>query len=98
MGCLTQVVNPHHDFFSAQFLLSFPQGGQYQICITASIVDEEGQVWRTGPKNYLVVKVYDEQSVGTSASIQALNKGFSTDSGGGIVGGRPVAAASQQRF
>jgi integrator complex subunit 7 len=90
------VVNPHHDFFSAQFLLSFPQGGQYQICITASIVDEEGHVWRTGPKNYLVVKVYDEQGVGTSSSIQALNKNFAGDTGGSIVGARPGAVVTQQ--
>ncbi|XP_059475105.1 integrator complex subunit 7 [Neocloeon triangulifer] len=88
VGSMNQVVNPHHDFFSAQFLLSFPQGGQYQICITASIVDEEGLVWRSGPKSYLVVKVYDEPGAGgSSGSIQALNKGFS-ESGGGNVGMR----------
>jgi integrator complex subunit 7 len=74
---ITQVVHPHHDFFSAQFLLSFSQGGQYQICITASVIDAEGQVWRTGPKTFLVVKVYEDQSQPTS---QVISKNFASTS------------------
>ncbi|KAF4520274.1 hypothetical protein B566_EDAN010742 [Ephemera danica] len=74
---ITQVVHPHHDFFSAQFLLSFSQGGQYQICITASLIDADGQIWRTGPKTFLVVKVYEDQS---QASTQVISKGFTPNS------------------
>ncbi|XP_065340647.1 integrator complex subunit 7 [Cloeon dipterum] len=57
---MSQVVNPHHDFFSAQFLLSFSQGGSYQISITASIVDEEGMTWNTGPKTQFNAKACED--------------------------------------
>lgn len=57
---LTQTVTPHKDFFSAQFLLSFPRGGQYLITIDSSVIDENGNVWKTGPKSTLAVKVPEE--------------------------------------
>ncbi|XP_022912913.1 integrator complex subunit 7 [Onthophagus taurus] len=57
---LQQTVTPHKDFFTAQFLLAFPKGGQYVLSIEASIVDEVGNVWKTGPRSTLTVKVPEE--------------------------------------
>ncbi|XP_025830682.1 integrator complex subunit 7 [Agrilus planipennis] len=57
---LNQTVVPHKDFFVAQFLLAFPRGGQYVLVIEAAVVDKEGNVWKTGPKSTLTVKVPEE--------------------------------------
>ncbi|KAK3583159.1 hypothetical protein CHS0354_027572 [Potamilus streckersoni] len=57
---LTQTVEPHNDYFSISFLLAFPVLGIHLVTITASIVDETGTVWNTGPKVNLFVKSYDD--------------------------------------
>lgn len=57
---MSQTVIPHKDFFTAQFLLAFPRGGQYLLSIEASVVDELSNVWKTGPKSTLTVKVPEE--------------------------------------
>ncbi|XP_066147671.1 integrator complex subunit 7 isoform X2 [Euwallacea fornicatus] len=63
VSMLTQTVTPHKDFFSAQFLLAFPRGGQYLLAIEASVVDEQSNMWKTGPKSSLTVKVPEEQKL-----------------------------------
>ncbi|CAG9865045.1 unnamed protein product [Phyllotreta striolata] len=60
VAVLTQTVTPHKDFFTAQFLLAFPRGGQYLLSIEASVVDELCNTWKTGPKSSLTVKVPEE--------------------------------------
>ncbi|XP_017781296.1 PREDICTED: integrator complex subunit 7 [Nicrophorus vespilloides] len=57
---LTQTVTPHKDFFSAQFLLAFPRGGQYILAVDASVADKAGNTWKTGPRSTLTVKVPEE--------------------------------------
>lgn len=57
---LTQTVTPHRDFFTAQFLLAFPRGGQYLLTIEASVVDGDSCTWKTGPRATLTVKVPEE--------------------------------------
>lgn len=57
---LTQTVTPHKDFFTAQFLLAFPRGGQYLLIIEASVIDENNCTWKTGPRSTLTVKVPEE--------------------------------------
>ncbi|KAI4458261.1 c1orf73 protein [Holotrichia oblita] len=57
---LCQTVTPHKDFFTAQFLLAFPRGGQYVLAIEAAVVDEYSNVWKTGPRSTLTVKVPEE--------------------------------------
>ncbi|KAK5650389.1 hypothetical protein RI129_001418 [Pyrocoelia pectoralis] len=57
---LTQTVIPHKDFFTAQFLLAFPRGGQYVLTIEASVMDEHSNIWKTGPRSTLTVKVPEE--------------------------------------
>ncbi|XP_067013341.2 integrator complex subunit 7 [Anabrus simplex] len=65
---LTQTVAPHRDFFTAQFLLAFPAGGQYLLIVEASVVDEKSNVWRTGPRTSLTVKSHEEGGKVSSAS------------------------------
>lgn len=60
VSVLTQTVMPHKDFFTAQFLLAFPRGGQFVLLIEASVNDENGNTWKTGPKSTLTVKVPEE--------------------------------------
>lgn len=57
---LAQTVTPHRDFFTAQFLLAFPRGGQYLLTIEASVVDGDSRTWKTGPRSTLSVKVPEE--------------------------------------
>lgn len=57
---MCQTVTPHKDFFTAQFLLAFPRGGQYILAIEAAVVDEYSNVWKTGPRSTLTVKVPEE--------------------------------------
>ncbi|CAH0553711.1 unnamed protein product [Brassicogethes aeneus] len=57
---LTQTVAPHKDFFTAQFLLAFPKGGQYLLVVEAAVIDEHSNTWKTGPRSTLTVKVPDE--------------------------------------
>ncbi|XP_050311568.1 integrator complex subunit 7 [Anthonomus grandis grandis] len=63
VSVLCQTVAPHKDFFSAQFLLAFPRGGQYLLTVEASVIDEENSTWKTGPKSSLTVKVPEEQKM-----------------------------------
>ncbi|XP_018575936.1 integrator complex subunit 7 [Anoplophora glabripennis] len=60
VSVLTQTVTPHKDFFTAQFLLAFPRGGQYLLVVEASVVDEQSNTWKTGPRSSLTVKVPEE--------------------------------------
>lgn len=60
LSVLTQTVTPHKDFFTAQFLLAFPRGGQYLLVVEASVVDEQTNTWKTGPRSSLTVKVPEE--------------------------------------
>lgn len=53
-------MSPHKDFFIAQFLLAFPKGGQYLLVVEASVVDEQSNTWKTGPRSTLTVKVPEE--------------------------------------
>ncbi|VEN42656.1 unnamed protein product, partial [Callosobruchus maculatus] len=60
VSVLSQTVTPHKDFFTAQFLLAFPRGGQYLLVVEASVIDESSNVWKTGPRSTLTVKVPEE--------------------------------------
>ncbi|KAK6636894.1 hypothetical protein RUM43_010558 [Polyplax serrata] len=71
---VTQTVTPHKDFFTAQFLLAFTTGGQYSLSVEAAIADENGHVWKTGPKVTLAVKSHEENS--KSSSVQNSTRQF----------------------
>ncbi|XP_038074195.1 integrator complex subunit 7-like isoform X2 [Patiria miniata] len=59
----TWSVEPHHDYFSIQILLSLPVVGTHTINVEASVVDSDGSCWQTGPKLSLLVKTYEEFSL-----------------------------------
>jgi len=56
---LEQTVVPHHDYFSAQFLLSFNSPNVYHVTVSTSVIDSSGILWNTGPQNSLQVKTSD---------------------------------------
>lgn len=51
---------PHNDYFSCELLLSFPVAGQHTVYVDCAVLDENGVMWRTGPKMSITVKSYDE--------------------------------------
>ncbi|XP_022103792.1 integrator complex subunit 7-like isoform X2 [Acanthaster planci] len=59
----TWYTEPHHDYFSIQILLSLPVVGTHTINVEASVVDEDGSCWQTGPRLSLLVKTYEELSL-----------------------------------
>lgn len=56
---LEQTVVPHHDYFSAQFLLSFDLPSVYHVTVSSSVIDSSGIQWNTGPQSSLQVKTSD---------------------------------------
>lgn len=52
-----QTVTPVRDFFSAQQLVSVNSPGLYTVAVEAAFVDERGELWQTGPRNAIVIKV-----------------------------------------
>ncbi|XP_071785880.1 integrator complex subunit 7-like [Asterias amurensis] len=59
----TWTVEPRHDYFSVQILLSLSVVGTHTVNVEASVVDEDGNCWQTGPKLSLLVKTYEELTV-----------------------------------
>ena len=59
---LEQTVVPHHDYFSAQFLLQFSAQSIYHVTVSSSVIDSSGILWNTGPQNTLQVKTTDSAS------------------------------------
>jgi hypothetical protein len=52
-----QTVTPVRDFFSAQQLVSVSAAGLYTVAVEAAFVDEKGELWNTGPRTSIVIKV-----------------------------------------
>ncbi|XP_012943601.1 integrator complex subunit 7, partial [Aplysia californica] len=57
---LSQTVQPHNDYFTTSFVLPFPVLGIHMAKVEASVVDENGVTWNTGPKTSVMVKSYDD--------------------------------------
>ncbi|XP_061668634.1 integrator complex subunit 7 [Syngnathoides biaculeatus] len=57
---IEQRVEPHNDYFSTQFLLNFSILGTHTVSVEASVVDESGIEWKTGPKTTLSVKSLED--------------------------------------
>ena len=45
MTSLEQTVVPHHDYFSAQFLLQFSTQSIYHVTVSSSVIDSSGILW-----------------------------------------------------
>ncbi|XP_050722010.1 integrator complex subunit 7-like [Eriocheir sinensis] len=65
---LTQTVEPHNDFFAAQFLLGFPIPGMYQVSVDTSVTDDSDDAWQTGPRHTLHVKSQEDPASKTNVS------------------------------
>ena len=57
---LEQIVEPHNDFFSTQFLIPFSVPGTHQVIIETRLMDEEGQTWNIGVKTSLAIKSFED--------------------------------------
>ncbi|KAJ3606218.1 hypothetical protein NHX12_025738 [Muraenolepis orangiensis] len=57
---MEQRVEPHNDYFSNQFLLNFSVLGTHTVVVEASVVDENGIEWKTGPKVTVSVKSLED--------------------------------------
>nr|XP_039249047.1 integrator complex subunit 7-like [Styela clava] len=57
---LEETVKPHNDYFSTQFLLSFPALGNHNIIVESSLIDEHGMCWKCGPTESLTVRSLDD--------------------------------------
>uniref|UniRef100_A0A8C8DY16 Integrator complex subunit 7 n=1 Tax=Oryzias sinensis TaxID=183150 RepID=A0A8C8DY16_9TELE len=57
---IEQRVEPHNDYFSTQFLLNFSILGTHSVTVEASVVDESGIQWKTGPKTTVSVKSLED--------------------------------------
>lgn len=57
---IEQRVEPHNDYFSTQFLLNFSILGTHSVTVEASVVDESGVEWKTGPKTTVTVKSLED--------------------------------------
>ena len=59
---LEQTVQPQNDYFSAQFLLSFSSAATHTVIVSASVIDDTGVLWDTGPRNSMLVKTSEAPS------------------------------------
>uniref|UniRef100_W5LR13 Integrator complex subunit 7 n=1 Tax=Astyanax mexicanus TaxID=7994 RepID=W5LR13_ASTMX len=57
---IEQRVEPHNDYFSTQFLLNFSVLGSHSVTVEASVVDDSGVEWKTGPKSVVTVKSLED--------------------------------------
>ncbi|XP_028858154.1 integrator complex subunit 7 isoform X1 [Denticeps clupeoides] len=57
---IEQRVEPHNDYFSTQFLLNFSILGTHVVTVEASVVDDSGREWKTGPKSVMFVKSLED--------------------------------------
>ncbi|XP_055005598.1 integrator complex subunit 7 [Boleophthalmus pectinirostris] len=57
---MEQRVEPHNDYFSTQFLLNFSVLGTHAVTVEASVVDQGGTEWKTGPRTSLCVKSLED--------------------------------------
>jgi len=64
--CLSKTAEPHNDYFSTQFLLSFTCAGMHQVSVDTAMLDCSGALWNAGPKAQFSVKTFEEG--GTSKS------------------------------
>lgn len=57
---MIETTKAHNDYFMTRFILSFPVSGLHLVIVEASVIDKDGDIWKTGPKTTVLVKSYDE--------------------------------------
>lgn len=65
---MIQTVEPHNDYFNAQFLLAFPVAGVHHIVVEVAVLDENGDMWKTGPRYVMSAKLFDDSGSQKSSS------------------------------
>lgn len=65
---MNKTVEPHNDYFSAQFLLTFTVGGLHQVYVETALLDTFDALWNAGPKAQLSVKVFEESGSSKTSS------------------------------
>ena len=60
---LHDAVEPHNEYFSSQFLVAFNTTGQHELIIIASVRDDAGAVWETGPQVIVHVDVLEHGAI-----------------------------------
>ncbi|KAG1652194.1 Integrator complex subunit 7 [Nymphon striatum] len=70
---MKQIVKPHNDYFSAQFLLVFPVPGIHVITVATSLIDQNQDVWNTGPRSSLSVKSFEDPSTVNRSNQQSTS-------------------------
>jgi len=74
---MSQTVNPHNDYFNAQFLLAFSMTGVHLIVVDVAVLDENGELWKTGPRYVMSAKLFDDSGGVQKAGGSAGRSGFS---------------------
>ncbi|EFX65676.1 hypothetical protein DAPPUDRAFT_264322 [Daphnia pulex] len=77
---MNKTVEPHNDYFSAQFLLTFATAGLHQVFVETALLDTFDALWNAGPKAQLSVKTFEESgsSKTTSSSSSAASRATAT--------------------
>ncbi|XP_077528383.1 integrator complex subunit 7-like [Haemaphysalis longicornis] len=57
---LSEAVQPHKDYFQAQFLLALTGQGLHTVTVDTAVLDAQHNLWKTGPQVSLTVKCHDE--------------------------------------
>ncbi|KAJ0183089.1 hypothetical protein K1T71_001065 [Dendrolimus kikuchii] len=57
-----QTVTPVRDFFSGQQLVSVSSPGLHTVAVEAAFLDQNGELWNTGPRTSIVIKAHDDPS------------------------------------
>uniref|UniRef100_A0A131YU36 Integrator complex subunit 7 n=1 Tax=Rhipicephalus appendiculatus TaxID=34631 RepID=A0A131YU36_RHIAP len=63
---LSEVVQPHNDYFQAQFLVALTGQGLHTVTIDTAVLDAQHTLWKTGPQVSLTVKCHDDAKPSTS--------------------------------
>ena len=91
---MTKTVEPHNDYFSARFLLTFPVSGLHMVNVEAALLDESDALWNAGTKAQLSVKIFEETGAAKTAS-GGGNASSSTAAGRAAVAGSYSALSSR---
>ncbi|XP_057376792.1 integrator complex subunit 7-like [Daphnia carinata] len=65
---MNKTVEPHNDYFSAQFLLTFAAAGLHQVFVETALLDTFDALWNAGPKAQLSVKIFEESGSSRTTS------------------------------
>jgi len=72
--CLSKTVEPHNDYFSSQFLLSFTCAGAHQVSVDTAMMDSSGALWNAGPKAQFSVKTFEEGGTSKSSASSSSSR------------------------